>query len=80
MKTFEEIVFKKIFPNEDFNADDFYDWAAENSSIAWKVMCDAGNDLLRSRNDISKDAWIDDGIVIDSIFNIGPMAEKKKNK
>lgn len=43
--SFEEMVWKKRFPDEDFDADNFYDWAAENGKDAFYVCIDVARDL-----------------------------------
>lgn len=43
--SFEEMVWKKRFPDEDFDGDNFYDWAAENDKEAFYVCIDVARDL-----------------------------------
>ena len=43
--SFEEMVWNKRFPDEDFDADNFYDWAAENGKEAFYVCIDVARDL-----------------------------------
>jgi len=43
--SFEEMVWKKRFPDEDFDGDNFYDWAAENGKEAFYVCIDVARDL-----------------------------------
>jgi hypothetical protein len=43
--SFEEMVWNKRFSNEDFDADNFYDWAAENGKEAFYVCIDVARDL-----------------------------------
>jgi hypothetical protein len=41
----EEMIWKMKFPDEEFNGDDFYDWAAENSREAFRLCLDVANKL-----------------------------------
>lgn len=43
--SFEEMVWNKRFPDKDFDADSFYDWAAENGKEAFYVCIDVARDL-----------------------------------
>ena len=43
--SFEEMVWNKRFPNEEFDADNFYDWASENGKEAFYVCIDVARDL-----------------------------------
>jgi len=38
METIEQLVWKKKFQNEEFDANDFNDWAKENSDEAYKLL------------------------------------------
>ncbi len=38
MKTVEQLVCEKKFPNEPFDADNYYDWARENSNEAFDIL------------------------------------------
>jgi len=43
--SFEKLIFKKAFPNEEYDADSFYDWAAENSNKAFDLSIEVARDL-----------------------------------
>lgn len=43
----EELIWQKQNPDEPFNADDFYDWAAENSKQALDFAFDIYRELGR---------------------------------
>lgn len=43
--SFEKLIFKKAFPNEEYDADSFYDWAAENSNDAFDLSIEVARDL-----------------------------------
>jgi hypothetical protein len=43
--SFEEMIWNKRFPDEDFDADNFYDWAAENGKEAFYLCIDVARDL-----------------------------------
>jgi len=38
MKTIEEQIFERVFPDEEFNPDNYNDWFKENPDVAYKVM------------------------------------------
>lgn len=39
----EEAVFKKKFPEEEFDIDDYYEWVAENEGEAYKLVIEIIN-------------------------------------
>ena len=43
--TFEILIFRKAFPNEVFDADNFYDWASENATKAFKLSLEVARDI-----------------------------------
>ena len=43
----EELIWKKQNPDKPFNADDFYDWAAENAKVALDFAFDIHHELVR---------------------------------
>lgn len=43
--SFEEMIWKKVFPNEKFDADDFYDWAGENAKQAFDLCIEIAREL-----------------------------------
>jgi hypothetical protein len=51
MKTIEQLVWEKKFPNEPFNADNYYDWVRENSNEAFNILSEVTksfSDLLEA--------------------------------
>jgi hypothetical protein len=46
-KSFEEMIFEKAFPSKEYNADDFYDWASENSKQALDFAFEIANKIIR---------------------------------
>jgi hypothetical protein len=45
----EEMIWKIKFPQEVFNADDFYDWASENSNEAFNLCLDVARSLSNNQ-------------------------------
>lgn len=45
MKSIEELIFEKRFDGEDFNPNDFNDWAKENEFEAYKLCLEISNEL-----------------------------------
>jgi hypothetical protein len=43
--TFEIMMWRKQFPDEEYDADNFYDWAAENSNTAFRLALEVARDL-----------------------------------
>lgn len=41
----EEQVFKRAFPYDEFNINDYNDWAKENSEEAYRILLAIANDL-----------------------------------
>jgi hypothetical protein len=46
-ETIEESVFKKKFPEEEFDIDDYYEWVAENEGEAYKIVMEVIKDSKR---------------------------------
>ena len=47
MKTIEEMIFERVFPDEEFDANDFNDWAKENDREAYIELLEIAKDLQR---------------------------------
>lgn len=44
--TIEEMIFKRKWPDEDFEPNDFNDWAKENETEAYKILLEIAKELL----------------------------------
>ena len=44
-QSFEEMIWQKKFPDKEYDADNFYDWAAENANEAFELCLSVARDL-----------------------------------
>jgi hypothetical protein len=47
MKTIEEQIFERVFPDEEFNPDNYNDWVGENGLEAYWILFTIANDLQK---------------------------------
>lgn len=47
MKTIEQLIFEKRFKGEEFDPNDFNDWAKENESEAYKLCLEIAQQLQK---------------------------------